>query len=110
MSKPSLPIDLDQRIANAHVRGHYAPSLLVLDFALEILSYTKTPRGYPFVLLNSLPADLHDYIQTKARGSAIPLLDSGEEAYWTYDIQRWLEAVGITIKAVPTLHHDMLSM
>lgn len=103
----TFPADIEERFEVAYARGSYAPSLAVLDCKIEIPVYTLSEGNYRFVLEESIPAVLVPYITKKSRGSNHPLLKSRKSTFWLYDIDRWLNAVGVEVAEVtPMLYID----
>lgn len=94
-----LPGDLQERITVAFARGVYAPAREPLDHILELKSAVSPEDTCPFILEYDIPVELRGYIRKKAIGSTAPLLDTGEIAYWEYDIDRWLKAIGIAMQS-----------
>jgi hypothetical protein len=91
--------DLQQRIDAAHAKGCYAPTLLPIRETIQPPSYGATETAYPYVFLSDIPARFHDYLNEKAIGSACPAFRKEHTAYWLYDMDRWLGAIGVQIEA-----------
>jgi len=93
------PDDLQKRIDAAHAKGSYAPDLLPVRETIQAPSYGATETAYPYVFLSDLPTKFHDYLNEKAIGSACPAFREEHTAYWLYDMDRWLGAIGVKLEA-----------
>ena len=91
--------DLQERINAAHEKGSYAPDLLPIRETIHVPSYGATETAYPYVFLSDIPARLHDYLNRKAYRSGCPAFREEHTAYWLYDMDRWLGAIGIKLEA-----------
>lgn len=97
-TNPNQPDDLTERIANADARGCYAPAIPIQE-TIHAPGYNDCVGGYPYVFLSDIPEQLHDYLNRKAIGSNCPAFKEEHTAYWLYDMNRWLGAIGVKLDA-----------
>ena len=96
--------DLQNRIEAAHAKGDYAPALLPVRESIKATSYSTHEDGYPYVFLADIPKSFHAYIREKSIGSACPAFTPEHRAYWLYDMDRWLSAIGVELQADFQVH------
>lgn len=101
---PTQPDDLDERIANADARGCYAPAIPIQE-TICAPGYSHSLGGYPYVFLSDIPEQLHDYLNRKAIGSSCPTFREDHTAYWLYDMNRWLGAIGVKLDVQVQTHN-----
>jgi hypothetical protein len=108
--EPPAPDDLEERIEAAHAKGCYAPTLLPIRKTIQVPCYGAKEGAYPYVFLADLPVELHEYLNKKAIGSACPAFRKEHIAYWLYDMDRWLGAIGIKLEAKFEINDPTLFM
>jgi hypothetical protein len=96
--------DLQHRIEAAHAKGCYAPALLPVRESIKAKSYSTREDGYPYVFLADIPQAFHAYIREKSIGSSCPAFKPEHKAYWIYDVDRWLSAIGVELQANFQVH------
>jgi hypothetical protein len=101
---PTAADDLQQRIDAANTKGSYAPTLLPLRETIQAPCYGTSETSYPYVFLADLPVKFHEYLKGKAIGSSCPAFRVEHKAYWLYDVDRWLLAIGVKLEATFEIH------
>lgn len=100
---PKLTEDLSKRIEAAHTKGCYAPDIAICE-TIYATGYIEKEGGYPYVFLSDIPEIFHDYLNRKAIGSGCPAFREESTAFWLYDFNRWLGAIGVKLETSIQIH------
>jgi hypothetical protein len=96
-----ISLELLEKQVNAAWRidhsGQFPDSVETLNITLSVHIDYKNSDGtnVTFVRIGSIPQKYHAYINRVSYGSACPAPDDKNDAFWTYDINRWLRSIGV---------------
>ncbi len=101
--------DIDQQVAAAWAIGHSTRFPQVIEHIEITLSthknYQRDGKPFGFVRMGNIPERFHSFIYRVSLGSSVPAPDDRRDAFWEYDIDRWLRSIGVeTIFVMPEAH------
>jgi hypothetical protein len=84
------------------LRGCYAPYSYMRN---HLCNRVYRKRGWISIcFLSDIPEIFHDYLNRKAIGSGCPAFREESTAFWLYDFNRWLGAIGVKLETSIQIH------
>lgn len=94
--------DITNAWPSSEDRFGYPPVREKIVVRFETSQNLKLDNGdcYPFIRLTAIPERFHEAVRQLSRGSTCPAIDSDRNTFWSHDIYRWLQAIGVEAEFV----------